>query len=155
MDYVKEAFPKHENVVDYVMGNLGMNNSKAIYKRKLESGQYINILRTTADKTISLLRFIESVTGLKSLDRYIIYDVLPPGAKLYNESDARREMLEQPEDKIKNAAPLSAAADIVAELRAMNETQKSMLLEMRDLSGYLEAICKELNITKNPAPVED
>ena len=156
MDYVKEAFPKRDNVAEYVMCNLGMNASRAIYQRKLESGKFINILRTTANKTKELLQDIESLTGVKALDRYILYDTLPPDARTYNETDARQDILKQSAEPATQEIPsASVATEIAAELRTMNEIQRAMLMEMRDLSGYLEAICKELNITKSPAPLKE
>ena len=152
-EYIQTAFPKRENITDYIIRNLDMTASRSIYRHKIESGKFINILSSTGKKVIRLLNEVEDATGEKVLSRDILYDELPRGGEVYNETDARRDMMQDVETTTpaSQAPEPDTAAGIVAELRRMNETQRAMLMEMRDLSGYLEAICKEFNIAKNPA----
>ena len=142
MDYFQQAYPEksEDELTSIIVNGIGFSSARHVYRAKIQSGNFIAILKKTADRLIMLLDTTSKATGCQPTIKHIVYTSLPIGETVLKEDD-----LPNLKTKRENHASkaTSETSDILSELKTMNETHKAILLELRDLITYIEILLEQ------------
>ena len=131
-------------------------------RAKLNSGRVIQLYNDKWDAITDLFNYLEKESG-KTVDKSKFMFTQNPAAYV-NRAKATDKTITTKTNKaadedafatadVKNKQVTDTAyniAEIAVAIMTQNKILQAILMEMRDLSGYMQDICRELNIEKSP-----